>query len=166
MLILICGLPATGKSTVARQLARSLKAEVLRTDIVRKEIIRKPSYTEEEKDLIYNTVFLLARYLIKNDVNVIIDGTFYREKLRKEARQIAKKQGKRFFLIETRCPEDVVIQRLSGRAKNLRSPSDADEKVYYKIKGLYEDIKDDHMVIDTGWNIRDSIRDVVEKIKA
>lgn len=166
MLILICGLPATGKSTVARQLARTLKAEVLRTDIVRKEILKKPSYSEEEKDVIYKTVFLLANYLIKNDVNVIIDGTFYKEKLRKEAKQIAKKQGKRFFLIETRCPEDVVIQRLSNRAKNLRSPSDADEEVYHKIKGLYEDIKGDHIVIDTGWNIKDSIKDVVAKIKA
>jgi len=60
MLILICGLPATGKSTVARRLAKALDAEVLRTDIVRKALIGNPTYTEEEKNLIYKTVFLIA----------------------------------------------------------------------------------------------------------
>ncbi|RMF91405.1 MAG: adenylyl-sulfate kinase [Methanobacteriota archaeon] len=166
MLILICGLPATGKSTVARRLSKALGAEVLRTDIVRREIIDAPSYTEEEKALIYRVVFLMARYLIKNDVNVIIDGTFYRDSLRKQAQEIAGKQGKRFFLVETRCPEDIVLKRLEKRKKNLRSPSDADVDVYYKIKGLFEPIEEDHLIIDTGWNIKEGVKELVKKIKA
>lgn len=166
MLILICGLPATGKSTVARRLSKALGAEVLRTDIVRREIIDAPSYTEEEKALIYRVVFLMARYLIKNDVNVIIDGTFYRDSLRKQAQEIARKQGKRFFLVETRCPEDIVLKRLEKRKKNLRSPSDADVDVYYKIKGLFEPIEEDHLIIDTGWNIKEGVKELVKKIKA
>jgi predicted kinase len=166
MLILICGLPATGKSTVARRLAKALGAEVLRTDIVRRDLIKNPVYTEEEKDLIYKAGFLIADYLIKNDIIVIIDGTFYKDKHRKQAQEIAKKRGKRFFLIETQCPEDVVLKRLEARRKNLRSPSDADKEVYFKIKNLFEEIKEDHIVIDTGWNIKDSIKEVIEKIKA
>jgi predicted kinase len=163
MLILICGLPATGKSTVARRLAKLLKAEVLRTDTIRKKIFHKPSYTEGEKDFIYKTLFLLADILLKYDVNVIIDGTFYKEKLRREPKNIAARRGKKFFLIETRCPEDIVIKRLEGRKRNLRSPSDADISVYYKR--LFEDIRTDHIVVDTGWNIDKSISDVLKKIK-
>jgi predicted kinase len=166
MLILICGLPATGKSTVARRLAKALGAEVLRTDIIRKGLIKNPKYTEEEKEQVYGTIFLLADYLIKADVNVIIDGTFYRERLRKRAREIAKKRGKRFFLIETCCPEDIVLKRLEGRKRNLRSPSDADVDIYYKIKGIFEEIEGEHIEIETGWNIREAVRDVVKKIKA
>ena len=166
MLILICGLPATGKSTVARQLAKVLDAELLRTDIIRKEVIKNPLYTEEEKEQIYRTIFLIADYLIKADVNVIIDGTFYRDRLRNRAREIAKKRGKRFFLIVTRCPEDIVLKRLESRRQNLRSPSDADVDVYYKIKGIFEEIQGEHIEIETGWNIRDAVRDVVKKIKA
>ncbi len=165
MLILICGLPATGKSTVARHLAKALDAELLRTDIIRKDLIKDPKYTEEEKEQVYGTVFLLADYLIKADVNVIIDGTFYRDSLRNRARKIAKKRGKRFFLIETRCSEDIVLKRLEGRKRNIRSPSDADVEVYYKIKGLFEEIQGEHIEIETGWNVRDAVRDVVKKIK-
>jgi predicted kinase len=166
MLILICGLPATGKSTVARRLAKALRAEVLRTDIIRKDLIKNPKYSEEEKKQVYSTVFLIADYLIKADVNVIIDGTFYRESLRNRAREIAKKRGKRFFLIETRCPEKTVLKRLEGRKRNLRSLSDADVEVYYKIKDLFEEIEGEHIEIETGWNIREAVRDVVKKIKA
>ncbi|MFQ5800562.1 MAG: AAA family ATPase [Candidatus Hydrothermarchaeales archaeon] len=166
MLILICGLPATGKSTVARKLARSIGAEVLRTDIVRRELIKSPAYTEEEKGLIYNAVFLIADYLIKNDVNVIIDGTFYRDPLRKQAKKIAKRRGKRFFLIEARCPEGIVLSRLAKRKKNLRSPSDADLDVYYKIKNLFEPITEEHIIINTDWNLKEAIQGVLKKIKA
>jgi len=166
MLILICGLPATGKSTVARRLSKALGAELLRTDIVRKELIKKPEYSEEEKEQIYGLTFLIADYLIKADVDVIIDGTFYRDSLRNRARDIAKKRGKRFFLIETKCSEDIVLKRLEGRKRNLRSPSDADTSVYYKIKDLFEEIQSKHIEIETGWNISDAMRDLVKKIKA
>lgn len=165
MLILITGLPATGKSTVARRLARELGAEILRTDIVRKDLLKTATYSEDEKELVYRAVFMLADYLIKNDVNVIIDGTFYKYNLRKNAKKIAKKRGKRFFLIETRCPEDIVLKRLDERKKNLRSPSDADEAVYYKVKKAFEPIKEDHLLIDTGWNIKDAVKELVGQIK-
>jgi predicted kinase len=165
MLILICGLPATGKSTVARKLAKALGAEVLRTDIIRRELMAEPTYSEDEKAMIYSAVFLIADYLVKHDVNVIIDGTFYRESYRKIPKKIAGKRGKRFFLIETRCPEDIVLRRLEKRKRNLRSPSDADVNVYHKIKGLFEEIKEDHFVVDTGWNINKALKEVVEKIK-
>ncbi len=166
MLILICGLPATGKSTVARRLAKALDAELIRTDIIRKDLIKDPKYTPEEKELVYGTVFLLAGYLLKADANVIIDGTFYNNGLRNKAKAVAKKRGKRFFLIETRCPEDIVLKRLEGRKRNLRSPSDADVEVYYKIKGIFEEIEGEHIEIETGWNIREAIQEAVKKIKA
>jgi predicted kinase len=166
MLILICGLPATGKSTVARKLSKALDGEVLRTDIVRRRLIKKPTYSEEEKDLIYQTVFLIADFLIKHDVNVVIDGTFYKDSLRKKALEIAKKRGKRFFLIQTSCPEDIVLRRLENRKRNLKSPSDADIRVYYKIKDRFEQINEDNILVETGWNIKDSVKEVLKKIKA
>jgi len=79
MLILVCGLPATGKSNLARNLARKLKAQVLNTDVVRKDLIKKPTYTDDEKELVYKVTFLIARYLILNRRNVVIDGTFYKK---------------------------------------------------------------------------------------
>ena len=49
MIILICGYPGVGKTTVAHELAPLINAVILSTDKIRKEFIDKPNYEEEEK---------------------------------------------------------------------------------------------------------------------
>jgi len=166
MLILVTGLPATGKSTVSKRLGHTLKAEILRTDIIRKELFNKPLYTDTEKEIIYKTLLLIAGHLLKQDIDVILDGTFYKKEPRDQARKLAKKHGKRFFIVETRCPEEIALSRLANRKRNLKSPSDADQEVYLKVKNLFEKIDDEHILIDTGWNIKEAVKDLVKKIKA
>ncbi|MEM0219720.1 MAG: AAA family ATPase [Thermoproteota archaeon] len=46
MLVVMCGLPATGKTTVAEALAKEIKALVLRTDLIRREIFKKGKLEE------------------------------------------------------------------------------------------------------------------------
>jgi predicted kinase len=61
MLILVCGLPASGKSTLSRNLAKKIGAHVLRTEVIRLELIKKPSYTPVENELVYSVTLLVAR---------------------------------------------------------------------------------------------------------
>ena len=49
MIILICGYPGVGKTTVAHELAPLINAVVLFTDKIRKEFLDKPTYGEQEK---------------------------------------------------------------------------------------------------------------------
>jgi len=44
--VLVCGLPATGKTTAARRVAKSLGAENLSTDVVRREILEEATLEE------------------------------------------------------------------------------------------------------------------------
>jgi len=46
MLIVICGLPGTGKSVTARQIASDINAIILRTDSIRKEMFRRGNLGE------------------------------------------------------------------------------------------------------------------------
>ncbi|MGI0001042.1 MAG: AAA family ATPase, partial [Nitrososphaeraceae archaeon] len=77
MIILICGYPGVGKTTVAHELAPLINAVVLSTDKIRKEFIDKPNYQEEEKRTIYKIFLLIAKYLHNARVNCILDATFY-----------------------------------------------------------------------------------------
>jgi len=127
-----------------------INAVVLSTDKVRKELIPNPTYTKEEKGLIYDVMLLLARYLHNAaGVNCILDATFNTEESREDAR---KKLGNispdQIYIIECICPEDIIISRLKARKGDY---SDADIGIYKNMKQIYEPVKDKqrHIIADT-----------------
>jgi predicted kinase len=152
LIIIFCGLPGVGKTRLANELAPLIKAVVLSTDKIRKELIPKPTYTTEEKELIYDVMLLVARYLHNAaGINCILDGTFNTEKSRKKAiRKLASVSLDQIRIVECTCPEDIVISRLKARKGDY---SDADVDVYMKMKQLYEPVKNKnkqrHIVADT-----------------
>jgi predicted kinase len=150
LIILFCGLPGVGKTSLANQLAPLINAIVLSTDKIRKELISKPTYTKEEKRLIYDVMLLVARYLHDAaGINCILDATFSTEKSRGTAiEKLVNVSSEQIYIVECICPEDVVITRLKARRGDY---SDADIDIYRKMKQLYEPVKqsEKHIVIDT-----------------
>ena len=101
----LTGLPASGKSTVARALAAELagkgvRAAVLESDAVRREITPDATYGEAERDAFYATVAYLARMLVLHGVPVIVDATANRRTYRDRAREAIP----RFLEVHVRCP--------------------------------------------------------------
>jgi hypothetical protein len=165
MLILVCGLPGTGKSTIANNLAKRLHATVLRTDVIRKELLEEPTYTEEEKRLIYNVTFLIARYLLEAGCNVILDGTFYRRDLRQKVYALTRETRSRLEVIECTTPVDVIKRRMGRRLTRRYEPSDADFNVYKKIKAQFEPIQREHIVVNTGKPLHKTLREISIALK-
>lgn len=150
MIVLFCGLPGVGKTSLANELAPLINAIVLSTDKIRKELISKPTYTKEEKRLIYDVMLLVARYLHDAaGINCILDATFNTEKSRRTViEKLVNVSSDQIYIVECICPEDVVITRLKARKGDY---SDADIDIYRKMKQLYEPVKEmeKHIVIDT-----------------
>jgi adenylylsulfate kinase len=101
----LTGLPASGKSTVARALAaelagRGIRAAVLESDAVRREITPRPKYNDEERDAFYATLAFLARVLVLHGVPVIVDATANLRAYRDRARDAIP----RFLEVHVRCP--------------------------------------------------------------
>ena len=101
----LTGLPASGKSTVARALAAELaamgiRAAVLESDAVRREISPQSKYDDAERDAFYATVAYLARMLVLHGVPVIVDATANRRTYRDRAREAIP----RFLEVHVRCP--------------------------------------------------------------
>jgi predicted kinase len=90
MIIVICGLPGVGKTTLAKDIAPLVNGVLLSTDKIRKELFSRPTYGREERKLIYDAMILIAKYLHKAGINCILDATFTRESSRLE---IKKKLG-------------------------------------------------------------------------
>jgi len=148
MLVVLCGLPGTGKTTLAQKLAKRMNAALLRTDVIRKQILKRPLYTEKEKETVYREMFRRAKeHMLCNGV-VILDGNFYKKSLRRQAKKIAEQMNEKFVLIECVLSEDLVRHRIASRGRS--DDSDATSmQIYYKIKDRWEPIEEPHLVADT-----------------
>ena len=163
MLILVCGLPGTGKTTVAEAIAKKKNARILSTDIIRKEMIGNPAYTDDEKDMVYHMLFNMAGMMLKDGRNVVLDGTFYKKELRDNVRELATKTKSELSIVEVVCDERVVRERLAKRCKTCCA-SDADFAVYKKLKTSFEQIKKKHFTINTSGAWQKQADDIASKI--
>lgn len=161
MIVIICGLPGVGKTTLARDLAPLLNAVVLSTDKIRKELILHPTYSKQERRLIYDVMLLLAKYLHNAKMNCILDATFNRERSRREAKMKLALNSSQLHIVECVCPEDVVLARLRARKGGY---SDADISVYRKMKKIYEPVREGHITADTTKPSKNNAEGIANKI--
>lgn len=125
----ITGLPGSGKSTIANLLLEKLKAKNIRAQLVSIDMLRhavtpKPTYSEEERDMVYAALVFTAKLLTENGTNVIIDATGNRRRYRDQAR----KQIKKYMEVYLRCPLDVCVQREDKRKNTYLAP----KQIYQK----------------------------------
>ena len=147
MIIIVCGLPGVGKTSLANELAPLIRAVVLSTDKIRKELISKPTYRIQERKLIYDIMLLLARYLHDAGINCILDATFNTENSRRELKKrLNLISSPQINIVECTCPEHITISRLRSRKNDY---SDADISIYKRMRSIYQPIKEKHIVVDT-----------------
>ncbi len=145
MLIVVCGLQGSGKSTVAQKIAQRKNALLLRTDVIRKEMFSKPKYTQEEMQAVYQEMFKQARAQLGNST-IVLDATFKDHKNREDARLLAESLNHPFTLVHTTCDEDVLKERITRRSNDA---SDARFEQYLQTKAAFEPIHHVHVSIDT-----------------
>ncbi len=131
---------------------------------MRRELFDAPRYNDEEKELVYRTIFFTARHLLPWQ-NVVIDGTFYKRKIRQRVYEVARRRGGKMCVVECTSPVYVVKRRMEGRKSRGRALSDADYEVYLKIKRLFEPIKRKHIVVDTSGSSRENIAHVLKELE-
>jgi len=157
MLVVVCGLPGVGKSTVAKFVAEEIDAERLRTDVVRKELVDDPEYTEHERRRVYEELYDRATAAIDEGGDVVLDGTFWDETLRERAAELAAANDTEFVLVEVTCSPDVVEQRIENREAD---PSDADIAVHTQFREDFDPIERDHVTVDNSGALEQTRRQV------
>jgi aminoglycoside phosphotransferase family enzyme/predicted kinase len=136
-LVLVGGLPGTGKSTVARSLAEDGGWIVLRSDEIRKELAgveatahqpaayREGLYGEDMTSATYAALVERARPLLGQGYSVVLDASWSSKEERGAASSMARDCAARLIQIRCEAPPDVAEERIAARARKGDDASDA-----------------------------------------
>jgi adenylylsulfate kinase len=114
--IWITGLPGSGKTTVAQgaaalAAAAGRRVRTLELDAIRELVTPEPTYSEEERDILYRALAVMASLVVEAGSNVIVDATANRRAYRNLARGLIQRFGE----VYVHCPLEVCRQREAGR---------------------------------------------------
>ncbi len=146
LLVLACGLPATGKTTVLEELSRETGWPCLASDRVRKELAEVAA-DEKLPENFYSEAFSRRTYdeLARRGVRcldtspVLLDANFRSQELRKRVADVARNAGARVVVVWFRVEDAVVERRMRAREEAQKGVSDADLAVYGKLKAAFEE---------------------------
>ncbi len=147
-LILIGGLPGTGKSSLTASLATAANLHMIRSDVIRKELAgitrdtnaTAPSgagiYTREWTDRTYAECLRLAEERLFEGERVVIDATFVEEARRRQFFEAAARWAVPVLFLVCEAEPATVKARLEARRGDV---SDADWSVYREIARRWEE---------------------------
>jgi predicted kinase len=147
-LIVLGGLPATGKSTVAAELVRRTGFPYLRIDTIEQTIVRTTSLRQPLGVVGYAIGYALAAEQVRHNVSVIVECVNPLAVTRDAWQDVAVSAGARLVEVELVCPDRAAHQRrVDTRVVDI---PDLVHPTWQEIVDRdYEPWTRDHLVVDT-----------------
>jgi aminoglycoside phosphotransferase family enzyme/predicted kinase len=178
ILWIICGMPASGKSTIARELAHTLGIQVFRSDLIRKELFGLPPYKQVDlpfeegiyskgaSSLTCGRLLLLAQEEIEKGCAVVLDATYGSRHERSEVLRLAKDMDANLVFVECVSSEEVLKGRLMKR-RGTSLISDARLHHFQQLKARFEPLdevpREMHIRVDTERPLERSMQQILSE---
>ena len=176
-LVILCGLPGTGKSHFARELVARASFVWLNSDRTRKLLVTQPIYSRREHRRVFAAMHVLTRGYLRDGHSVVFDATNLNEGVRLPLYASAGAVGVDPLIIRFTASAGLVWKRMADRASGVgeATQSDAGWEVYTRMAIADQPVPRPHLLVRgpadvervlaetlrrTGWNrLKQDFRD-------
>ncbi|HZR63633.1 MAG TPA: ATP-binding protein [Terriglobales bacterium] len=167
MLVLMAGLPGSGKSTLSQALAAELHGTVIDKDQIRAAFFSPADieYSTEQDDFCMAVMLKVAGYIFRKDPSriVFLDGrTFSRTYQLKRAIGYAEALSQPWKILECVCSEETARKRLNDSS---HPAANRNFDLYQRVKARFEEIRLPKTLIDTDQAFEECVRTASRSLK-
>lgn len=155
-LILLAGLPGTGKSTIGKNIEKKGVIYLARDDLIGKLFNPVINSSKEQKQITSQTMLSLAEYCLNQNKDVMLDMPFSKLSEITAAKDLAVKTKSKLIILKFECSDDLALSRI--RKQKQHSAKDRDENLYFEVKARFEKINLPHNVINTDKSVSESLQ--------
>lgn len=148
-LIIFAGMPGSGKTTLARMVAETLRIPVLAKDRVQR-VLRDRDLTDPASGEGYYVILDLADDQLSMGVSVMLDATFPLDHFRVVASQVAAKHHARFCAVYCHCSDEAVWRaRMEDRVQYIPGWAPVGWEDVLRMREYYQPWGDNALSIDS-----------------
>jgi predicted kinase len=119
LLVVVTGMPSSGKTTIAGDLARRLQLPLLAKDVIKESLYESlgagdVAASEQLGRAAYELLFAQARVLLANGVSVIVEANFFRD----QEPEFAGLPAHRLLQLHCDAPLPILLDRYANRTRH------------------------------------------------
>jgi predicted kinase len=163
MIVLMAGLPGTGKSTLARALASRVDGSVLSKDEIRHAIFSptEVEYSTAQDDFVMQIMLEAAAWMLRKDPErvVFLDGRTFSRRYQID-RVITAAEGLKqpWHILECVCAEKTARSHIESQAAAGEHPAgNRNFELYLDVKAHFEPVVLSKTVIDTDQSLEECV---------
>jgi adenylylsulfate kinase len=171
MIVLMAGLPGTGKTALARELAARTSGRVLSKDDVRQALFsaNEIEFSSQQDDFCMQVMLETAGQLLRRDRDrtVFLDGrTFSRRYQIDNVVNAASALHQSWCIFECVCSEEIAKRRIEEQyASGLHPAGNRNFRLYLQVKSRFEAITLPKTVIDTTRPLQECVDQVLAALR-